>query len=102
MWQITQTVYPINSEHSLRLGVFWWAYVPVDFTNILRYCRADSSFAPSQWETALLCHSFRHCLGSQYNTGQQTVLLCWLNTYREKHQLINHCDKNGNSFMIHM
>ena len=28
------------------------------------YCITDSRFVPSQWETALLCNDFSHCLGA--------------------------------------
>ena len=31
----------------------------------LTYFRADSRFAPSQWETALLCNDVSHCLGTR-------------------------------------
>ena len=35
----------------------------------LLYCRADSRFAPSQWETALLCNDVSHWLGASLESA---------------------------------
>ena len=48
---------------------------------ILTYHRADSRFAPSQWETALLCNDVSHWLGANlesvlYHDDVKTCLLC--------------------------
>ena len=42
------------------------------FPQIHCYVRADSRFAPSKWETALLCNDVSHWLG----TSLESVLLC--------------------------
>ena len=33
------------------------------------YIRADSRFAPSQWETELLCNDISHCLGASLESA---------------------------------
>ena len=46
--------------------------------NSLTECRADSEFAPSQWETALLCNAVSHWLGANLESAcgckQQLIL----------------------------
>ena len=37
-----------------------------------RYIRADSRFAPSQWETALLCNDVSHWLGARLESALYT------------------------------
>ena len=39
------------------------------------YCRADYRFAPSQWETALLCNDVSHWLGTSLESA--LVLCLW-------------------------
>ena len=38
-------------------------------TSIYMYIRADSRFAPSQWETALLCNGVSHWLGASLKSA---------------------------------
>ena len=42
-------------------------------------CRADSRFAPSQWETALLCNDVSHWLGASLDQPWfvKTANKCW-------------------------
>ena len=43
------------------------------FSGHCQRCRADTRFAPSQWETALLCNDVSHWLGANLESA-----LCWL------------------------
>ena len=38
--------------------------------------RADSRFAPSQWEMALLCNDVSHWLGTNLESAQDHVIMC--------------------------
>ena len=40
--------------------------------------RADSRFAPRQWETALLCNDVSHWLGASLKSAQVFILRYWL------------------------
>ena len=40
-------------------------------------CRADSRFAPSQWETALLCNDVSHWLGTSLESALVVCWSCW-------------------------
>ena len=40
--------------------------------------RADSKFAPRQWETALLCNDVSHWLGASLKSAQVFILRYWL------------------------
>ena len=40
-------------------------------------CRADSRFAPSQWETALLCNDISHWLGASLESALLSHCLVW-------------------------
>ena len=44
--------------------------------NTRLYCRDDSRFAPSQWETPLLCNNVSHWLGASLESGL-ILWLCW-------------------------
>ena len=58
--------------------------------------RADSRFAPSQWETALLCNDVSHWLGANLETAPSSDLTKYLGT-NNKHRnngcrdLVPHC-----------
>ena len=43
----------------------------------LLYCRADSTFAPSQWEPALLCDDASHWLGANMESALYCNLYFW-------------------------
>ena len=47
-------------------------------------CRTDSRFAPSQWETALLCNDVSHWLGANLESALPSV------TSHERHGFSNH------------
>ena len=40
-------------------------------TDSLEQCKVDSRFAPSPWETSLLCKDVSHCLGSDLESARQ-------------------------------
>ena len=40
--------------------------------------RADSRFAPSQWETALLCNNVSHWLGASLESALEVVVWFWV------------------------
>ena len=44
-----------------------WRMAPGDIAK--HVCRADSRFAPSQWETALLCNDVSHWLGASLESA---------------------------------
>ena len=52
-------------------------------------CRADSRFAPSQWEMALLCNDVSHWLGTSLESAlhMHTVLLCFILLFLHWHIL---------------
>ena len=56
----------IDSSKGCRSGPYYasWCLSP----NIT-YCRADSRFAPSLWETALLCNDVSHWLGANLESA---------------------------------
>ena len=55
-----------KDSHVLHLHEWW-------------YCRADSRFVPSQWETVLLCNSVSHWLGASLESA-----LYWYGNLRFK------------------
>ena len=50
-------------------------------------CRADSRFAPSQWETALLCNAVSHWLGTNLESALDWMCLV-LNKYHSHDGLL--------------
>ena len=60
----------------------WWLYL----SNERQWCRADSRFAPSQWETALLCNDVLHWLGASPESA-----LWWVTLNNKAHQVQQHC-----------
>ena len=46
---------------------------PVDSTKLVPYLRADSMFAPGQWETALLCKAVSNWLGASLESALMAV-----------------------------
>ena len=52
----------------------------VQYISWFIHTRADSRFAPSQWETALLCNDVSHWLGASLESALHTcsVLCFWL------------------------
>ena len=60
------------------------------------YTRADSRFAPSQWETALLCNDVSHWLGASlesalYTNASWTKKNCEYHSNAVKHEAIPYC-----------
>ena len=56
-------------------------------------CRADSRFAPSQWETALLCNDISHWLGASLESA--LVLDCrimWWSVVKKMLTLLHWCN----------
>ena len=49
--------------HALTYGSLWWWMIAND------WCRADSKFVPSQWETALLYNDVSHWLGASLESA---------------------------------
>ena len=49
--------------HDFLLAVLWYA------CHLHNMTRADSKFAPSQWETALLCNDVSHWLGANLESA---------------------------------
>ena len=48
----------------------WWRHHVLDDYNLRDMCcRADFKFAPSQWETALLCNDVFHWLGASLKSA---------------------------------
>ena len=43
----------------------------------VRFHRADSRFAPSQWAMALLCNDVPHWLGASLESALISYLVCW-------------------------
>ena len=60
----------------LKLKLFLWmdiTWLHVNSLYLLCYSRVDSRFAPSQWETALLCNAVSHWLGASLESA---LLFC--------------------------
>ena len=54
--------------------------------NVFQFNRADSSFAPSQWETALLRNDVSHWLGAKLESALIIIMTtCILQTYNHYH-----------------
>ena len=62
--------------HRGKLVIFFfqnsyaWYLYPLGFAD---YHRADSRFAPSQWETALLCNAVSHWLGASLESALKQI-----------------------------
>ena len=95
-------VTPHSSHCHVTVTHRFWFHIP----------RADSSVAPSQWETALLCNDVSHWLSATLESGLYTTTMTRLNTYHtwthERH-LISHSHRwaiimmtssNGNIFCV--
>ena len=64
---------------------FRWPFLYCNNSRFLRHvhsldiyskqCRADSRFAPSQWETTLLCNDVSHWLGARLKSTLQCIIL---------------------------
>ena len=57
-----------------RNAAHWWIQLVLPLLEILTYIlmwwnRVDSRFAPSQWETALLCNDVSHWLGANLESA---------------------------------
>ena len=61
--------------------------------NLINHIRADSRFAPSQWETKLLCNDVSHWLGASLESAlilmqaYNTMTIVLNNDHRNQHQL---------------
>ena len=73
----------------LHLSYLWIDSLWTDLEQCLQWCinfvvvgtgvvRADSRFAPSQWETALLCNDVSHWLGAILESALGGVCCMWL------------------------
>ena len=74
MWHLTGTWYHVISEIKTRKILNrgnCFVFLPDPLIPFLTYssCRADFSFAPSQWETALLCDDVSHWLGANLESA---------------------------------
>ena len=60
----------IRHDHDLHEWTFLWAGCPTALIIYIRmYIRADSRFAPSQWEKALLCYDVSNWLGANLESA---------------------------------
>ena len=73
-----------NGGHFLGLNVLMRTTTGCTLTIFSQYdvngtgwyrCRADSRFAPSQWETALLCNDVSHWLGANLESALKCKLM---------------------------
>ena len=52
-----------------RYSLLFEVFQQLNHTSIYVISRADSSFVPSQWETALLCNDVSHWLGASLESA---------------------------------
>ena len=68
---IVDIFYIFTTENSIFVAIYTQEYQSPDVC--ARVCctvnRADSRFAPSQWETALLCNAISHWLGASLESA---------------------------------
>ena len=58
-------------------SILWKICIPaIPFVTIWHHSRADSRFAPSQWETALLCNDVSHWWGAGLESALHSTTSC--------------------------
>ena len=62
-WHRTELNRSHKQSYTLRHASFFHSFCGI-ITKLNIKCRADSRFAPSRWETALLCNDVSHWLGA--------------------------------------
>ena len=73
-WPSWHTIFLINMHTILLCFVLLWFSSWVDSHVAFEHIRADSRFAPSQWEMTLLCNEVSHWLAQASN---QSSMLFW-------------------------
>ena len=73
-WIAVQYKSQQNTQQSAKLVCNCWSVLYDVCRNIvILRSRADSRFAPSQWETALLCNGVSHWLGTSLESGLEVT-----------------------------
>ena len=91
---ITKNSLEINYLKFFKFPKGQWVY-PTKW-NFLHCYQADSRFAPSQWETALLCNDVSHWLGANLETALLLYVLTHLLQF-----MCSHSKAEFDSYTLH-